>query len=226
MCNYYLINELSLGSRNLGFEFIAISDKKSEVVEMTAKTVRDNIKAGKKIHGFQLAENGNDLVLDEKFFMRNYTVKTHINNIRPKYEYDGQCVANIMYIVVGSHEENGKRVYDVISSRVERTTFSEDKLKAMYELGFISGGCKIEDDKVILPSLETKEEPKAVPVEPKQEQPKPVEPVKETVVEPEKKSEPPKQEVKEPEKKSETSKPTEPKKAPTVTKPEQKPIKK
>lgn len=156
MCNYYLINELSLGTRNLGFEFVSISDKKSEVVEMTAKTVKDNIKAGKKIHGLQIAENGEDLVLDEKFFMKNYTVKTHINNIRPKYDYDGQCVANIMYIVVGSHEENGKTVYDAISSRVERTTFSEDKLKAMYDLGFISGGCKIEDDKVILPSLETK----------------------------------------------------------------------
>lgn len=215
MCNYYLINELSLGTRNLGFEFIAISDKKSEVVEMTAKTVRDNIKAGKKIHGFQLAENGNDLVLDEKFFMRNYTVKTHINNIRPKYEYDGQCVANIMYIVVGSHEEKGKTVYDVISSRVERTTFSEDKLKAMYDLGFISGGCKIEDDKVILPSLETKpivEEPKVVvPVEEKKAEPKPLEPIKPEVKEPE----PPK--------------PAEPKKAPTTkseTKPESKTIKK
>lgn len=220
MCNYYLINELSLGTRNLGFEFIAISDKKSEVVEMTAKTVRDNIKAGKKIHGFQLAENGNDLVLDEKFFMRNYTVKTHINNIRPKYEYDGQCVANIMYIVVSSHEENGKTVYDVISSRVERTTFSEDKLKAMYDLGFISGGCKIEDDKVILPSLETKpivEEPKTVPVEPKPEQPKPVEQ--------EKKMEFAKSEPKEPTK-PEPTKVAEPKKVPTVTKSEQKPIKK
>lgn len=220
MCNYYLINELSLGTRNLGFEFIAISDKKSEVVEMTAKTVRDNIKAGKKIHGFQLAENGNDLVLDEAFFMRNYTVKTHINNIRPKYEYEGQCVANIMYIVVGSHEENGKRVYDVISSRVERTTFSEDKLKAMYDLGFISGGCKIEDDKVILPSLETKpivEEPKTVPVEPKPEQPKPVEQ--------EKKMEFAKSEPKEPTK-PEPTKVAEPKKVPTVTKSEQKPIKK
>lgn len=220
MCNYYLINELSLGTRNLGFEFIAISDKKSEVVEMTAKTVRDNIKAGKKIHGFQLAENGNDLVLDEKFFMRNYTVKTHINNIRPKYEYDGQCVANIMYIVVGSHEEKGKTVYDVISSRVERTTFSEDKLKAMYDLGFISGGCKIEDDKVILPSLETKpivEEPKTVPVEPKPEQPKPVEQ--------EKKMEFAKSEPREPTK-PEPTKVADPKKVPTVTKSEQKPIKK
>lgn len=152
--------------------------------------------------------------------MRNYTVKTHINNIRPKYEYDGQCVANIMYIVVGSHEENGKRVYDVISSRVERTTFSEDKLKAMYDLGFISGGCKIEDDKVILPSLETKpivEEPKTVPVEPKPEQPKPVEQ--------EKKMEFAKSEPKEPTK-PEPTKVAEPKKVPTVTKSEQKPIKK
>lgn len=216
MCNYYLINELSLGTRNLGFEFIAISDKKSEVVEMTAKTVRDNIKAGKNIHGFQLAENGNDLVLDEKFFMRNYTVKTHINNIRPKYEYDGQCVANIMYIVVGSHEENGKTVYDVISSRVERTTFSEDKLKAMYDLGFISGGCKIKDDKIILPTSATK---------PSMEEPKVVAPVEEKVAEP-KVEEPVKPEVKV----SEPTKPAEPKKAPaptkSETKSETKPIKK
>ena len=78
MCNYYLLNELALGNRSLGFEFIAISDKKSEVVEMTAKTVRDNIKAGKKIHGLQVAGKEEDLVLDESFYMRNYTVKTHI----------------------------------------------------------------------------------------------------------------------------------------------------
>ena len=225
MCNYYLINELALGNRSLGFEFVT----EKEVVEMTAKTVKESIKAGKKIHGLQIAGKEEELVLDEAFYMRNYTVKTHINNLKPKYDYDGSCVANIMYIVIGSHEENGKRVYDVISSRVERTTFSEEKLKAMYELGFISGGCKIEDDKVILPSLETKpivEEPKTVTVEPKPEQPKPVEPVKETVVEPEKKTEPPKQEVKETEKKPEPQKPTEPPKSPTVTKSEQKPNKK
>ncbi len=168
MCNYYLINELALGNRSLGFEFAT----EKEVVEMTAKTVKDNIKAGKKIHGLQIAGKEEDLVLDEKFYMRNYTVKTHINNIRPKYEYEGQCVANIMYIVIGSHEENGKTVYDVISSRVERTTFGEEKLKAMYELGFISGGCKVENDKIILPDLDTKEEPKPILVETKPEQPK------------------------------------------------------
>ena len=208
MCNYYLTNELALGNRSLGFEFVAISDKKSEVVEMTAKTVRDNLKAGKKIHGLQLAENGEDLVLDEKFFMRNYTVKTHINNLKAKHDYDGQCIANLMYIVVGSHDG----VYDVISSRIERTTFSEEKLKAMYELGFISGGCKVEDGKVILPTTLAKEEPKVIPVEKLSEQPKPAEPTKPEVKEPEKKTEPPK--------------PTELSKSPTVTKSEQKPNKK
>ena len=206
MCNYYLLNELALGSRNLGFEFIAISDKKSEIVEMTAKTVRDNIKSGKKIHGLQIAKNGNDLVLDEKFYMRNYTVKSHINNIRPKYEYEGQCVANIMYIVIGSHEENGKAVYDVISSRVERTTFSEEKLKAMYELGFISGGCKVENDKIILPNLDTKEEPKPILVETKPEQPKVIETVKTEVKQEEKKAETVKPEIKPVDKKVEISK--------------------
>ena len=222
MCNYYLINELALGNRSLGFEFVT----EKEVVEMTAKTVRDNIKSGKKIHGLQLAENGEDLVLDEAFYMRNYTVKTHINNLKPKYDYDGSCVANIMYIVVGSHEENGKHVYDVISSRVERTTFSEEKLKAMYELGFISGGCKVECDKVILPDSEAKEEPKPIPVEKQPEQSKPVEPAKSEVKEQEKKPEPPKLEVKEQEKKAESANQVEPKKVPTVTKSEQKPIKK
>ena len=222
MCNYYLINELALGNRSLGFEFVT----EKEVVEMTAKTVRDNIKSGKKIHGLQLAENGEDLVLDEAFYMRNYTVKTHINNLKPKYDYDGSCVANIMYIVIGSHEENGKRVYDVISSRVERTTFSEEKLKAMYELGFISGGCKVEGDKVILPGADTKDELKTIPVEKVAEQTKPVEPVKPEVKEQEKKVETAKSEVKEQEKKAEPANPAEPKKMPTVTKSEQKPIKK
>ena len=186
MCNYYLTNELALGNRSLGFEFVAISDKKSEVVEMTAKTVRDNLKAGKKIHGLQLAENGEDLVLDEKFFMRNYTVKTHINNLKAKYDYDGQCIANLMYIVVGSHDG----VYDVISSRIERTTFSEEKLKAMYELGFISGGCKVEDGKVILPALDKKtimEESKSVSVEKQSEQTKTAEPTKSEPIKPNKK---------------------------------------
>ena len=85
-------------------------------------------------------------------------VKTHINSLKPKYEED--CMANIMYIVTGSSTKNGKQVYDVISSRFERTSFSEEKLKAMLELGVIAGGCKVDGDKIILP------EPKVAQAEP------------------------------------------------------------
>ena len=154
MCKYYVINELALGNRSLGYELA--TDK--EIVEMTAKGIRDGLKAGKEIYGLKVADNGIDLVLDDKFYMKNYMVKTHINSLKPKYEED--CMANIMYVVTGSKLENGKQVYNVISSRFERTSFSEEKLKAMLELGVIAGGCKLNGDKIILP------EPKVAQVEP------------------------------------------------------------
>lgn len=150
MCKYYVINELALGNRSLGYELAT----EKEIIEMTAKGIRDGLKAGKEIYGLKVADNGIDLVLDDKFFMRNYMVKSHINSLKPKYEEE--CMANIMYIVTGSRTVNGKQVYDVISSRFERTSFSEEKLKAMLEIGVISGGCKLEGDKIILP------EPKVV----------------------------------------------------------------
>ena len=161
MCKYYVINELALGNRSLGYELA--TDK--EIVEMTAKSIRDGIKAGKEIYGLKVADNGIDLVLDDKFFMRDYMVKTHINSLKAKY--NEECMANIMYVVTGSKVENGKQVYNVISSRFERTSFSEEKLKAMLELGVIAGGCKLEGDKIILPEQKTvKTEDKPVKVEP------------------------------------------------------------
>ena len=154
MCKYYVINELALGNRSLGYELA--TDK--EIIEMTAKGIRDGLKAGKEIYGLKVADNGIDLVLDDKFFMRNYMVKSHINSLKPKYEEE--CMANIMYVVTGSINKNGKQLYNVISSRFERTSFCEEKLKAMLELGVIAGGCKLEGNKIILP------EPKLAPVEP------------------------------------------------------------
>lgn len=159
MCKYYVINELALGNRSLGYELA--TDR--EIVEMTAKSIRDGIKAGKEIYGLKVADNGIDLVLDDKFYMRNYMVKTHINSLKPKYEEE--CMANIMYVVTGSQIKNGKQVYDVISSRFERTSFSEEKLKAMLELGVIAGGCKLDGDKIILPGPKTAE-PKPIATEP------------------------------------------------------------
>lgn len=164
MCKYYVINELALGNRSLGYELA--TDK--EIIEMTAKGIRDGLKAGKEIYGLKVADNGIDLVLDDKFFMRDYMVKTHINSLKPKY--NEESMANIMYIVIGSRTVNGKQVYDVISSRFERTSFSEEKLKAMLEIGVISGGCKLDGDKIILPEPKTAE-PKPTATEPVETKP-------------------------------------------------------
>ena len=191
MCNYFIINQLSLGNRILGYELL--SDKNFEVIEMTPRMVYESIKNKNNIRGLQIAENGVDLELEKAFYMRNYMVKTHINNLKPKYENDSMCVANIMYLVIGGHEEEGKVLYDVVSSRFEKTKFNEERLKAMYEIGCISGGCKLENGKIILPVLEKKvKEPVKEPVKVEEKKP---EPVKEPVKAEEKKPEPVKAEV-------------------------------
>lgn len=53
--------------------------------------------------------------------------KIHTNTLIPMVEED--CLANLFYIVIGTHKEKGNTMYDVISSRYERTSFTEEKVK-------------------------------------------------------------------------------------------------
>ena len=135
-------------------------------------------------------------------------VHRHCGNYKPLME-EG-CMANLFYIVIGSHEVNdGKeKVYDCISTRFEQLTLNEADVRAYLRIGMISAGCRIDENgKIELASLEFKG---AVPT-------KTVEMVKENVVkELEKKEEVVKTEVKEPEQ----PKVTEPEKKPEPAKPE------
>ena len=45
-------------------------------------------------------------------------------------------------------------VYDVISSRYERTSFSEEKVKALLEMGIISGGAKLQNGEIVVALME------------------------------------------------------------------------
>ena len=81
-------------------------------------------------------------------------VKSHINSLIPKFENDS--LVNLFYIVTGTHKEKGIQLYDVISSRYERTSFSEERIKALYEMGIISGGLKIEGNTLKVAPLEKK----------------------------------------------------------------------
>ena len=146
-----VVNKLGLGSRELGYEVYSLP--KGEVLEFTAKQLRDIIKAGKdEVYGLKIAENGFDLVFDEKFFTTNMMYKVHIGTLTPMAEMD--CLVNLFYIVIGTHKVKQETVYDVISSRYERTGFSEEKAKALLEMGIISGGATLQNGKIVVASLE------------------------------------------------------------------------
>ena len=55
-----------------------------------------------------------------------------------------------------------KYLYDVVSSRYERASFTEEKIKTLLDMGVISGGVKLENGELIVAPLEkSKTEQKA-----------------------------------------------------------------
>ena len=79
-------------------------------------------------------------------------VEIHTNTLIPMVEED--CLANLFYIVIGTHKEKGNTMYDVISSRYERTSFTEEKVKTLLDMHIISAGAKLENGAVVVASLE------------------------------------------------------------------------
>lgn len=155
MCRKLIVvNELYLGARQLGWE--AYSLPKGEIVEFTDKQLRNLLLTGKEeVYGLAISEETGELIPDtETFYCRNWMVKSHINSLIPKFENDS--LVNLFYIVTGTHKEKGTQLYDVISSRYERTSFSEERIKALYEMGIISGGLKIEGNTLKVAPLEKK----------------------------------------------------------------------
>lgn len=158
MCRKLVVtNQIFLGTRAICFE--AYSLPKGEVVELTEKQIRDTLKGitTDEVYGLALSDAG-ELVLDtENFFTTNMMKKIHTNTLIPMVEDD--CLANLFYIVIGTHKVKNETVYDVISSRYERTTFTADKLKTLLEMHIISGGAKLENGEIVVATL-TKPEPK------------------------------------------------------------------
>ena len=152
-----VVNKLGLGVRELGYEIYSLP--KGEVLEFTAKQLRDIIKAGKEeVYGLKIAENGFDLVFDESFFTSNIMYKVHIGSLTPMVQTD--CLVNLFYVVIGTHGEKGSIQYDVISSRFERTSFNGEKLRTLIEMRVITGGAKLDENgKIVVASLEKVKEP-------------------------------------------------------------------
>lgn len=128
MCKY-LINEVVLGKRTVGFE--VYSSETQDIIGMTEKQVKDSLLGGKTIKGFNLSNEGN--IETDREFCKNIMVKSGIGTLSAKFETDS--IANIMYTVVGK-KNNGM---EVVSSRFYRGVMSEDKIKILYEMGAVNG---------------------------------------------------------------------------------------
>ena len=143
-----VINKLVLGNRELGWELW----NGKEVMEYTSKQLKDIINAGKqKVCGLKIGESG-ELELDrEGFFTTNMMVHSHIGSWKSMEE---EGMTNLLYVCIGSHEEAGEVVYDCISSRFEQAKISESDMRAYLRIGFISGGAKLDGDKIVVASTE------------------------------------------------------------------------
>lgn len=157
MCRKLIItNEIFLGSRPICFEDYSLP--KREVVELTEKQIKDALKGitSDEVYGMKITEAG-ELELDtENFFVTNMMKKVHTNTLIQMVEDD--CLANLFYIVIGTHKDKGTTMYDVISSRYERTSFTEEKVKTLLDMHIISAGAKMQGDNVIVAPLEKLEQ--------------------------------------------------------------------
>lgn len=139
------INRLFLGARELGWELW----NGKEIIEMTSGQIKTALKNGRsEILGLCLDEKG-ELQLDkEGYMMQNIMCKVHIGKLTPMIE-DELVMMNIFYYVVGIEEQEGEILYQVVSSRFARETLKAEKLLALYDLGAVAGGMKVENEKIV-----------------------------------------------------------------------------
>jgi hypothetical protein len=144
-----VVSRLMLGNRELGWECW----DGTKAVEYTSKQLADIIKAGKKkVCGLKVGADG-ELELDkEGFYTTNMIVHSHIGNWKPMDEEES--MANVLYVCIGSKSVAGKTVYECISSRWEQLKLTEEDMRAYLKMGIVSGGAKMDGDKIVVASTE------------------------------------------------------------------------
>ena len=136
-----------LGNREIGW---TLWDGK-QVMEMTSKQVKDTITRGKKVCGLTVDESG-DLVRDvDGFFCTNIMEHRHCGNYVPMVEGG---MANMFYICIGQHEENGRMIFDCISTKFEQLKVAEEEMRAYLKIGIVSAGVREKDGVLEVADLE------------------------------------------------------------------------
>lgn len=123
-----------------------------DITEYTGNQIKSLIKSGQKVCGLTV-DGSNELVLDkEGFFTTNIMEHRYCGNYTPMIE--NEIMANLFYIVIGSHEENKVVYYDCISTKFEQAKFTEADVKAYIRLGIIPSGAKLDGDKIVVAPLD------------------------------------------------------------------------
>lgn len=143
----YVVSRTMLGNRELGWSLW----NGKEVVEMTSNEIKKALEKDEAVYGLEIGADG-ELTLESNFFTRNIMEHRQVNNYKPMNEEE-DCMTNVFYIVTGKTD---KGEFEVISTKYERTTFSEEKVKIMLSMGIISAGAKFENGKIVLPDLKLK----------------------------------------------------------------------
>ncbi|MBR4574391.1 MAG: hypothetical protein IKO16_05735 [Lachnospiraceae bacterium] len=145
MCKMLVvIRRECLGNRETGWSLWTGKD----VMETTAKTIKDMIKSGTFVAGLRIGKDG-ELELDnEGFYTTNLIEHRAAGNYKPMIT--GDMMANVMYTVIGIHQEDGIDLCDCISSKFEQVSLTADDVKSYIKLGLICSGAKIEGENVIV----------------------------------------------------------------------------
>lgn len=157
----FVVQRQMLGTREQGWSLW----NGKEIVEMTSNEIKKALRKNEEIYGLVEDVNGNLVVDSDNFYCRNVMEHRQVNNYEPMLKIENPLV-NLFYIVMGKTEDG---LYEVVSSRFERTTLSEDMLKMYYQMNIISAGAKVDANGcVVLPEmnkLAEKPEPEVVEIE-------------------------------------------------------------
>jgi hypothetical protein len=142
-----------------------------DVMEVTSRQIKEMIGNGERVSGLKIVND--ELVPDrEGFFTSNIMEHRISNNFKPMI--DNEVMVNQFYICIGKRIEDKNTVYECISTKFEQAVLSESDMRAYLKLGIVSGGAKLDGEKIVVaPELEEASSPKPEPTvkEPKKPQP-------------------------------------------------------
>lgn len=145
MCKMFVaIRRECLGNRETGWSLWTGKD----VMETTARNIKDMLKSGTYVAGLKLGGDG-ELELDsDGFYTTNLIEHRAAGNYKPMIT--GDMMANVMYTVIGLHQEKGVDMCDCVSSKFEQISLTADEVKSYIKLGLICSGARIDGENIVI----------------------------------------------------------------------------